>query len=544
MLTHKRQVSRHHRPEAGQSTQRGSLFNALFVARNLPVVPGMRQDKTRKTKHLSGVALWMLAIGCRVPCDPATFLSRCDGEEEVSCKAGLESSRECEGACDQALGFCSICGDGFVSPGEACDDGNRIELDFCETSCRFVAASCGDGFVQNTEECDDGRQCDDGTACTFDNECSVGVCETHDRDGCNADCSLQACENGRQDPGDFCFEPQTILPAGGSSSAVLRDIDGDSDLDLIAMQGGFAIFRNNGAGVFSQPTLIAAQTNGAFEVGDLDGDNDLDLVTGNSLLDLDPNGDCCIDQGQLSLFFNLGDGTFGAPVLLPGGLRAAKLFDFDGDGDLDLAKSDFPRMRVLLNDGAGVFNSEITIDSPLVDGGINRIDAADLNGDATPDLVLQLNGPGAAAVLLNQNGLSLAEPTIIDLSTGTLNLVVGDVDGDGDNDIITAPLRILFNDGEMIFRSVASSDGPFSLSALLDVDGDALLDFVDPSFVSLHIGEQADGTLQTSQHLYSPSSDAFAVGDVDGDGLGDIVKTGARDESTNTSGLQVLLMRP
>ena len=44
------------------------------------------------------------------------------------------------------------CGDGVVDPGEACDDGNRIDDDGCDNACRLPV--CGDGKRAGREECD------------------------------------------------------------------------------------------------------------------------------------------------------------------------------------------------------------------------------------------------------------------------------------------------------------------------------------------------------------------------------------------------------
>ena len=71
-----------------------------------------------------------------------------------------------------------VCGDGFVSRGETCDDANTASSDGCSASCAlepgFVCSGtptvcrriqCGDGFVDGTEQCDDGNTAD-GDGCT------------------------------------------------------------------------------------------------------------------------------------------------------------------------------------------------------------------------------------------------------------------------------------------------------------------------------------------------------------------------------------------
>src|SRR5690606_19878856 len=91
------------------------------------------------------------------------------------------------------------CGDGVVSPGEACDDRNEDSLDGCSASCALepgwtcpVAGTpclsvCGDGILAGLELCDDG--------------------DTTGGDGCSAGCTLEegfVCRT----PGSDC-EPTT-----------------------------------------------------------------------------------------------------------------------------------------------------------------------------------------------------------------------------------------------------------------------------------------------------------------------------------------------
>ena len=67
-------------------------------------------------------------------------------------------------------------GDGYVDPGEVCDDGNRAAGDGCRADCRGVEV-CGDGLVDSAA----GEQCDDGG--------------TTAGDGCDATCQLDAFSN-------------------------------------------------------------------------------------------------------------------------------------------------------------------------------------------------------------------------------------------------------------------------------------------------------------------------------------------------------------
>jgi cysteine-rich repeat protein len=60
------------------------------------------------------------------------------------------------------------CGDGIVTAGEACDDGNSVDGDGCDSNCSVTA--CGNGIVTAGEDCDDANAEDDdlcSNSCLF-----------------------------------------------------------------------------------------------------------------------------------------------------------------------------------------------------------------------------------------------------------------------------------------------------------------------------------------------------------------------------------------
>ncbi len=77
----------------------------------------------------------------------------------------------------------SVCGDGLAHGDEACDDGNDIEDDYCNSACEVIGA-CGDNDIQSNEVCDDGNA-EGGDTCFAD-------CQTIDLDadgsGSTVDC--------------------------------------------------------------------------------------------------------------------------------------------------------------------------------------------------------------------------------------------------------------------------------------------------------------------------------------------------------------------
>ena len=84
-----------------------------------------------------------------------------------------------------------ICGDGLLSPGEQCDDGdlnNDQAYGGCTTQCKF-GPYCGDGQVNGPEECDLGSANGKVTG----------------KGGCNLGCTNpHYCGDGQIDPGEEC----------------------------------------------------------------------------------------------------------------------------------------------------------------------------------------------------------------------------------------------------------------------------------------------------------------------------------------------------
>ena len=116
---------------------------------------------------------------------------------------------------EQGASFNPLCGNGIIEGMEKCDDGNRIDGDYCSSICTAVTGRCGDGQVQLGENCDDhnGQNADGcSSACISEAgwscqdrlcqpRCGDGVvlgdeeCDDQNQlndDGCSADCKLEA----------------------------------------------------------------------------------------------------------------------------------------------------------------------------------------------------------------------------------------------------------------------------------------------------------------------------------------------------------------
>lgn len=199
---------------------------------------------------------------------------------------------------------------------------------------------------------------------------------------------------------------QENCPHGAFGPEGIGDLDKDGDNDIVLVdkwlendgQGTSWITHPIEFGRWSVPTwggpeIMAART----VIRDLDEDGDNDIVM----------TECDVPDSAAAVFYNLqGDGTLWEKIVLPqkapgrrGSLHSLRVEDFDLDGDLDILS----------------------------------IDQEDCRGD------LPLADPRWYVWL--QNGRQWSEQVILDANLGGHEACTGDVDGDGDIDIISKTWR-------------------------------------------------------------------------------------------------------
>jgi hypothetical protein len=158
-------------------------------------------------------------------------------------------------------------------------------------------------------------------------------------------------------------QTSNLNDGGNGIGIVFGDIDNDGDLDLYVTRGGQPpqvnrLFRNNGAGVFT-------------EVGEAAGVADPGAGTGTALGDIDNDGDLDLflvnEAGEQDrLFLNNGSGAFTKVDTVAGIVdaesgRGAALGDFDNDGDLDLYVAVSAGNDRLYRNEIGTSNNYLTI---------------------------------------------------------------------------------------------------------------------------------------------------------------------------------------
>ncbi|HEY7912573.1 MAG TPA: VCBS repeat-containing protein [Blastocatellia bacterium] len=213
---------------------------------------------------------------------------------------------------------------------------------------------------------------------------------------------------------------------------------------------------------------------------------------------------------------------------------AAKIGDLDGDRLNDIAVVNLQgSLQLFFNNGAGSFervslpglwpSSSYTLD----------LEIGDLNGDGRNDLAVAFSTQtGAISVLINQGNRAFAAPVNYNVCSSSSGVAVGDLDKDGDNDLADVnqcfKSGILLNNGQGSFTyngSYGNGYGSKSI-ALADFNGDG---FKDIAYVNNGLGNvtvlfnNRNGTFAAPIWLYAGDlPDDLTVGDFDGDGNQDI----------------------
>jgi hypothetical protein len=277
--------------------------------------------------------------------------------------------------------------------------------------------------------------------------------------------------NGTADPWSGVAGSDITADAQTTWSVALEDVDGDGDLDLVAGNDDVnRLYLNNGTadpwnGVTGSDITADVQVTRSVVLGDVDRDGDLDLVAGNASSDTN------------RLYLNNGTAdpwaaVTGADITTDAHeTYSAALDDVDEDGDLDLVVGNGLANRLYLNNGTGdpwngVTGSDITTDSHTT----YSVALADLDGDGDLDLVAG-NGMDETDRLYLNNGTAdpWAGVTGSDTTaetTVTASVVPGDVDGDGDLDLVVGKL----SEPNRLYRGVPFHDTARGRATSLEVD--------------------------------------------------------------------------
>jgi uncharacterized repeat protein (TIGR01451 family) len=367
----------------------------------------------------------------------------------------------------------------------------------------------------------------------------------------------------------------------GNAAHVLEDLDGDGDTDDIVRQANsINLLVNNGGGSFTVGAAIGPSgitTSLAVSRADLDGDAVPDLMIGGTNAQMgwyknlgagnygtqqavnplaQPSSPLCGDvdaDGDADLiafglpdgtvwFANDGNGNFALGDTIPAGMPEA-LADFDGDGDVEFSVTTGTTCNVVLmqsQNGTGWTNVGVeTVSGYNLVG--SSYGAGDLNGDGRTDL-LTCSGMDIAGWYPNLgNGNMGPRARFCSTMAGAYDLSAGDIDLDGDKDLVTASYYGDWvcwypNNGDGTFeaqRVVVENRNTISASRLADLDADGLLDIVTNRSDCAIIWNNNNGSSWSPDTLPGLGASRCEV-DLDGDLDLDLVGTGQWYENDGT----------
>ena len=323
-----------------------------------------------------------------------------------------------------------------------------------------------------------------------------------------------------------------------SLDSALGDFDGDGDLDAfvtINSDSGNLVLLNDGTGylIDSGQHLGNTQSSGV-ELGDVDGDGDLDALVYGS--------------GFNHIWLNDGKAVFspGKKVATDG-----KFGDIDGDGDLDIVSPSVSAMW--LNDGHGNFTDSGRF---IGNGDSSLIALFDIDADGDLDAVIDGHLKGYKVFRNSGTGIfSSTGQTLAGYRSGFISPMVGDIDKDGDLDIVIvtehgAGSRILRNDGNGLFTdsSIDLTGTQFDSfrypidnygALLIDVDRDGYPDIFIAHGTSSAFGIPNEVWLNDGTGAFTNSnlalgynnSKSVSSGDMNGDGYTDVYVTNFRQKN-------------
>ena len=294
------------------------------------------------------------------------------------------------------------------------------------------------------------------------------------------------------------YVDQILLPhefARSGPFIATGDVNGDGTEDFYVGgakdQAGSLYIQQNGK--FVLKPVAAFETDKKYEdMGtaffDADGDGDLDLYVISGGSEFEEGADMYQDR----LYLNDGKGTFTKSVLpatvSSGSCIAA--FDFDGDGDIDIFRGGEvvahkypqpPLSYLFINEKGKFVDKTKKIAPDLVKAGMVKSAVwADLNNDKKPELILA--GEWMPIKVFEYTGGKMKDVSSgygLENTEGWWDkLVVDDIDGDGDMDLVAGNL------GEN-YKFQASVSKPFEVYAK-DFDGNGTNDI----FLAKHLPDK------------------------------------------------------
>lgn len=261
--------------------------------------------------------------------------------------------------------------------------------------------------------------------------------------------------------------------------------------------------------------------------------------------------------GLLITIISIAQIPFSQEIVLAGeatGPRSVFACDIDGDGDQDMLSASAKNDKIAWYenmDGNGSFGPQQTITNYA--DGAESVYACDIDGDGDQDVLSASTEDNKIAWYQNVDGNgNFGDPNVIILAANAVySVYAGDIDGDGDFDVISAS----YMDG-IIWYENTDGYGNFGMPQVIadlqsawsantiDIDGDGDLDvlasFSSYNYYRIYWFENLDGsgTFGPEQLISDVEDGTESVypSDIDGDGDFDILSNSGWYENLDGSG--------
>ena len=217
---------------------------------------------------------------------------------------------------------------------------------------------------------------------------------------------------------------------GAATNVTSNDFNGDgfADVAVTLEPNQVAVMLGRGDLTLSPPQIIEVGVAPyGIATADFDGNGDIDIATSNWL------------SGDVTLLFGRGDGNFEALTTLPasGWVRSIDAGDYDRNGTVDLATAGEHENMLHIYNGRGDGGFLPPIDLPT-GGKPGAVRFVDVNGDEFLDVVYTNADSRDVRVRLNERAGEFGDEKIFPVGGAPGHFRAGDIDGDGAVDLVVA----------------------------------------------------------------------------------------------------------